>query len=308
MRRVRPVAADRESARVTEGTGRGFPCLPENACGFSASRIGPRTDVGQRRIVTIQAMQRVPVALLVAGLASGVILLLAACGGQDEESGLIRAGPGMMGYASQDGVPVRDLGAARAQADRFAAPLGLHVGEVMQFSNGFYAELLDPDERGATEVLVDPGSGAVWIEYGPAMMWNTRYGMMSGSAMTGGGMMMGSSGMMGSAGMMGGWGMMSNAFGWGMGGAGFRGDPTWTPYGGTAGRQRISPRKAESIAARWLAANAPELTGGEAEPFPGYYTAHTLRGGEVEGMLSVHAYTGAVWYHWWHGRFVAMVE
>jgi len=244
--------------------------------------------------------------LRLAGFASAVMLLVAACGGQDEESsGLVRAGPGMMGYASQDGVPVRDLGAARAQADRFAAPLGLHAGEVMEFSNGFYAELLDRDEKGATEVLIDSGNGAVWIEYGPAMMWNTRYGMMSASAVTGGGMM-GSSGMMGSAGMMGGWGMMSHAYGWGDRGAGFRGDPTWTPYGGMATRQTISPQEAESIAARWLAANARGLSAGEAEPFPGYYTAHTLRDGEVEGMLSVNAYTGAVWYHWWHGRFIVM--
>lgn len=246
-------------------------------------------------------MHRVPVALLVAGLASGVILLLAACGGQDNESGVA----GMMGYASEDRVPMRDLSAARAQAGRFATPLGLHVGEVMEFSNGFYAELLGRDEKGATEVLIDSGNGAVWIEYGPAMMWNTRYGMMSGSAVAGGGMMMGSSGMMGSAGMMGGWGMMSR---WGMGDAGFRGDPTWTPYGGTAASQTISPQEAESIAQRWLAANARGLSAGEAEAFPGYYTAHSLRDGQVEGMLSVNAATGAVWYHWWHDRFVAMEE
>jgi len=240
--------------------------------------------------------------LLVVGFASAAVLLLVACGGQNDDSELVRAGPGMMGYAPQDGAPVGDLGAARARADRFATGLGLHAGEVMEFSNGFYAELLDPDEKGATEVLIDPGSGAVWIEYGPAMMWNTRYGMMSGSAVTGGGMMMGSSG------MMGGWGMMGDAHGWGMGGEGFRGDPTWTPYGGTAASQIISPRQAESVAERWLAANARGLTAREAEPFPGYYTAHTLRGGKVEGMLSVNAYTGAVWYHWWHGRFIAMEE
>jgi len=28
----------------------------------------------------------------------------------------------------------------------------------------------------------------------------------------------------------------------------------------------------------------------------------------VAGMLSVNAYTGAVWYHWWHGRFLSMIE
>jgi hypothetical protein len=47
----------------------------------------------------------------------------------------------------------------------------------MQFDNGFYAELVDQAGNGATEVLVDPRSGAVQIEWGPAMMWNTAYGM-----------------------------------------------------------------------------------------------------------------------------------
>ena len=31
-----------------------------------------------------------------------------------------------------------------------------------------------------------------------------------------------------------------------------------------------------------------------------------MRDGAVAGMLSVNAVTGAPWYHWWHGRFVAM--
>ncbi len=32
------------------------------------------------------------------------------------------------------------------------------------------------------------------------------------------------------------------------------------------------------------------------------------RQGKIAGMLSVHASSGAVWYHGWHGRFVAMAE
>ena len=44
------------------------------------------------------------------------------------------------------------------------------------------------------------------------------------------------------------------------------------------------------------------------EPFPSYYTLHTLRKGRVTGMLSVNAFTVAIWYHWWHGRFRAMEE
>jgi hypothetical protein len=49
----------------------------------------------------------------------------------------------------------------------------------MRFSNGYYAELLDSDGKGATEVLIDPASGTVQLEFGPAMMWNTAYGMMA---------------------------------------------------------------------------------------------------------------------------------
>ncbi|MGE5763752.1 MAG: hypothetical protein ACM3ZF_07720 [Mycobacterium leprae] len=73
--------------------------------------------------------------------------------------------------------PVRDIVGARTAAQQAADQLGLRVGEVMQFSNNYYAELLTSAGRGATEVLVDPGSGAVQVEYGPAMMWNTAYGM-----------------------------------------------------------------------------------------------------------------------------------
>lgn len=45
----------------------------------------------------------------------------------------------------------------------------------MQFDNGFYVELVDPAGEAATEVLVDRSSGAMQVEWGPAMMWNTTY-------------------------------------------------------------------------------------------------------------------------------------
>ncbi|WP_225094531.1 hypothetical protein [Streptomyces sp. CoH27] len=74
--------------------------------------------------------------------------------------------------------PVRNLADADRAAARFAGHWGLHVGEVMRFSNGFWAQLLVSSGKGATEVLVDPGSSRVRLEFGPAMMWNTAYGMM----------------------------------------------------------------------------------------------------------------------------------
>ena len=71
----------------------------------------------------------------------------------------------------------RSLDDASRAASRFGGRWDLHAGEVMQFDNGFYAELLDHAGNRATEVLVDPQTAAVQIEWGPAMMWNTTYGM-----------------------------------------------------------------------------------------------------------------------------------
>lgn len=159
------------------------------------------------------------------------------------------------------GIPGERRVRSMADADRAAAQFGdrwgLHVGEVMQFDNGFYAELIDPAGNRATEVLVDPRSGAVQTEWGPAMMWNTAYGMHPQ-----------------------------------------RGDRNAT----------VGPDQARRIADQWLRDNRPGEHADEAESFPGYYTLHTLRGDQVVSMLSVHATSGAVWYHSWHGRFIRMQE
>ena len=230
-----------------------------------------------------------------------------------------RYGSGMMGLSrGGDGERVNDLAAARRQAQRFADRLDLRVGEMMRFTNNYYAELRERNGRPATEVLVDPANGSVWLEYGPSMMWNTRYGMMSdfrrGGAfgmMGGSGMMggtettngtgkMGRSGMIGGAGMMGGAAMMGSAGM--MAGGDSRIAPVQTRNGG------ITAAEARGIARRWLDRNATAITAGEPEAFPGYYTLHTMRNGDVTGMLSVNASTGAVWFHWWHGRFVSMSE
>jgi hypothetical protein len=170
------------------------------------------------------------------------------------------SGQGMMGGGyglAGDGQRVESLNAAEQRAAAFADRLGLRVGETMQFTNGFYAELTTADGRNAMEVLVDAADGSVAVEYGPAMMWNTRYGMHAGPAV---------------------------------------------------GPVRVSATEAAAIAQRWLDGQRPGLSAGDAEVFPGYYTLHTLRDGNVVGMMSVNAYTGAVWYHTWHGQFIAMSE
>ncbi len=222
-----------------------------------------------------------------------------------------RYGSGMMGLSrSGGGQPVGDLAAARRQAQRFADRLDLRVGEVMRFTNNYYAELRERNGPLATEVLVDPTSGSVWLEYGPAMMWNTRYGMMGGGMM-GGGMMGGTgtsngTGMMGRSGMAGGAGMMGGAAMMGSAGMMAGGDSSIAPV--RTGKGGITAAEARGIARRWLDRNGTGVTAAEPESFPGYYTLHTLRNGKVTGMLSVNASTGGVWFHWWHGRFVSMSE
>lgn len=93
---------------------------------------------------------------------------------------------GMMGGANQSAPRGTTLTLAQAQqrVQRYIAHDGtttLAVDEVMEFQNNFYAIVKDKATgHGALEVLVTKVSGAVFPEYGPAMLWNTQYGMMSG--------------------------------------------------------------------------------------------------------------------------------
>ena len=236
-----------------------------------------------------------PLVVLVASLAAlAASVTWAATRNGDSGWTMMRYGTaGMMGYATEGGGRIDGLVEAKRQAQRFAGRLDLEVGEVMRFTNHYYAELEERDGTPATEVLVEPATGAVYLEYGPAMMWNTRYGMMSDFRLRS------------SNGMMGGGGMMGSGSSGGMMGGGMMADPTWTPGVKTGD---VSPRKASALAARWLKGQGSNLTAGEPEAFPGYYTLHVLRDGNVAGMLSVNAATGAVWSHWWHGRFLSMLE
>jgi hypothetical protein len=161
-----------------------------------------------------------------------------------------------MAWLPGDGVAVFSIPAARARAASAAAPAGLHPGEVIWFDNGFYVELKDGAGQPATEVIVDPRTGAVSTEPGPAMMWNTRFGM--------------------------------NARG---GGAG-----------------AVDATKARGIATSWLAANQAGTTIGSIDAYPGYFTLDLKRGGVLSAMMSVNSFTGATWYHTWHGAFIAMED
>ena len=80
---------------------------------------------------------------------------------------------------------------------------------------------------------------------------------------------------------------------------------TWQ---GRLGCSWFTAGDAERIADHWLGRNHTGLEAGRAEGLPGHYTLHSERDGKVVGMLSVNASAGAVWYHWWHGRFGRMAE
>ena len=159
----------------------------------------------------------------------------------------------------------------------------LQVGEVMIFDNHAYAQMIEKDSGiGAIEVLVDPVTLRVYPEHGPNMMWNLKYGMMSGWGDFGPGMM----------GMMGGYGFRSQG-------------NNITPE--VSADMPISPEQAVESAQRYLDEYLPGLEADEhADPFYGYYTLHVLQDGEVAGMLSVNGYTGQVFLHTWHGDFVEM--
>ncbi len=206
---------------------------------------------------------------------------------RDGYSTMGRSGQRSAWYLDGSG-PVPDMAAARRRAQRFAEGLGLKTGEVIEFADNFYVRLDDAAGAPATEVLVDPRSGDVTLEYGAAMMWNTRYGMMTGR---GAGMMGTGSGMMGTGGS----GMMGRS------------------GGGMIGRSAtatgsVDAGGARAAADRWLAAPGLDARAGDPEAFPGYFTMETRRDGKITGMVSVNERSGAVLYHWWHGRFVAAQE
>jgi hypothetical protein len=161
---------------------------------------------------------------------------------------------------------------------RFA---GFSVAEVMAFTKNDYAAVSDKQGKPAFELLTWPTLG--WVMEEPAsMMWNTSYGMFGKLGASSGGIF-GPMGMMGS-------GMM--------GGAGY-----W--YGDGAGKVS-SVAQAAKVANSWLAEfRAGEKAEMDGRTFPGYFTLDTVRNGKTVGMLSVNASTGAVWYHGWHGMFLA---
>jgi hypothetical protein len=156
----------------------------------------------------------------------------------------------------------------------------LDYEDVMIFENHAYAQIVEKDTgTGVLEVLVDPTTKIVYPEMGPNMMWNQKYGMMSGY---------GRYGMMG---MM--HGYYFNNFN--------RAD--------NSSEMAVTPQQAVDAAQTYLDNNYSEAgltVDGHADPFYGYYTMHVNRDGKTVGMLSVNGFNSAVWPHTWHGTLLSM--
>ena len=123
---------------------------------------------------------RGPSAGMMGGQGQGPYAGMMGSQGQEPYAGMMgRSMMGSMGmvWLPGDGVAVSSIPAAQARAASAAKAAGLHPGEVMWFDNGFYVELKDSAGKPVTEVIIDPRTGTVSTEPGPAMMWNTRFGM-----------------------------------------------------------------------------------------------------------------------------------
>jgi len=95
-------------------------------------------------------------------------------------------GPGMMGGVWQSrasGQPLTSIDDARQAFQGYIEATGnpdLTLDEVMQFQLNYYAIVNEQSTgHGAFELLADPQTGTVFPEFGPNMMWNTKYGHMT---------------------------------------------------------------------------------------------------------------------------------
>jgi len=160
-------------------------------------------------------------------------------------------------------------------AERYLESLNdpdLAISEIMEFEQNFYIVYYEKSTViGAFEMLIDKTTGRIFPEYGPNMMWNTKYGH--------GGMMAG-----GPGGMMGSWSQ----------------PPTE--------EMPINEDEALQAAQEFLDSVYPGTIAEDPHPFYGYYTLHVTKEGEIFGMLSVNSYNGAIWYHNWHGAYIQSRE
>jgi len=194
---------------------------------------------------------------------------------------------GMMGQRAWSGTSQITFDDAVKRFETYLAGTGdkdLALMEVMEFDNNFYAIVYEKSTGiGAFELLIDKTGGygyggmggmmtrpgVVYPEYGPNMMWNTKYNMMMGMG-----------------------GMMDSR----------RGYISVNPS--ASADMPITSEQASAHAIDYLDRYLPGASLEAPDRFYGYYTIHVVKDGKIFGMLSVNGYTGDVWYHSWHGNFI----
>jgi hypothetical protein len=76
--------------------------------------------------------------------------------------------------------PIMNIDRALAISENYLASMNnpnLAIAEIMEFEQNFYVVYYEKSSGiGAFEMLIDKISGRIFPEYGPNMMWNTRYG------------------------------------------------------------------------------------------------------------------------------------
>ncbi|MEJ2357053.1 MAG: hypothetical protein P8Y13_03090 [Deinococcales bacterium] len=199
-------------------------------------------------------------------------------------------GSGMMQVLPSTATPLEDA-IVRQNLQRFADRLtaGAQLHDIMVFTNNVYAQVLDASGKAVGEILLDRYSGAVSLEPGPNMMWNTHwkmggYGPGSGPNM-----------------------MRPNMMRPNMMGPNTMGPDTAGPNAPSTGA-RLDAAAATSRANAFLAGYLPGASVVGSQTFPGYFTFDYGTNGTPLGMLSVNALTGQVWPHTWHGAFIREIE
>ncbi len=127
------------------------------------------------------------------GLTAGAFGLGAVGGSGTVQHGMMGGyGPGgMMGsrYSSSiaPGTATISIDQAQQAVEQYIARYGgsnLELDELIEFQDNVYAIVKEKSTGiGAFEVLVDRSTATVTPEPGPNMMWNTKYGAMSGGMM-----------------------------------------------------------------------------------------------------------------------------
>ena len=245
--------------------------------------MNTKPTTNQRLVTILLILLIILVALLVIGIVAGFLMM----GGWTR--GGMMMNPMMGGYRNNfaNTTPL-NIEQAKVTAEKYLANLNnsdLQIAEVMIFDQNAYLLVKETSTgNGAFELLVDPGSQVAYPEYGPNMMWNLKYGCLNMQQM-----MDGNNSMMG--------GIMGNCDG-----------NNATPPNVPA-EMTVNTEQATEFAQEYLDANIPGATVvHDPTKFYGYYTFDFEKDGKVAGMLSVNGYSGQVFLHTWHGKFLEESE